>query len=249
MRALQGSMHAVQTLGQAMDGAVLGTSDVQMHDPRLMGLGDADVATDGSDGALLRNVPGAIGVVGGSGSAGTTPGSAAADKLPGQDLAGGVDGQVSNGVNALGGSGMLAMGMPLGASPLGSAGQLPAGVAVTPVRSRPRRSMQGTPSYKMDRNTQSVDRFWEEWTVGINGSPSILTLNANYRASWRSEVAERKFYSQRLVLVRTIEWMVRTRGISVDDAVNELEKRRRDQNISLSRLCRILKDEESSRNG
>ncbi|KAK9477616.1 transcriptional activator of glycolytic enzymes-domain-containing protein [Lipomyces japonicus] len=99
----------------------------------------------------------------------------------------------------------------------------------------------------MDRATQSVDRFWEEWTVGINGSPSIEALNATFRASWRSEVAERKFYSQRLVLVRTIQYMVRTRHISHQEAVDELEKRRREENISLSRLCRLLKEEETKR--
>ncbi|KAK9484460.1 transcriptional activator of glycolytic enzymes-domain-containing protein [Lipomyces starkeyi] len=124
-----------------------------------------------------------------------------------------------------------------------------ASVPVTPVRnnSRRRNSSQIGTQYKMDRATQSVDRFWEEWTVGINGSPSIQALNATFRASWRSEVAERKFYSQRLVLVRTIEWMARTRHISLNEAVDELEKRRRNENISLSRLCRILKEEESKR--
>ncbi|KAK9350857.1 transcriptional activator of glycolytic enzymes-domain-containing protein [Lipomyces doorenjongii] len=245
--ALQGNVQTGLTVDADVGGpgathGMLSATDVEMHDPRLMTLPSND----------LRGV-------GHSDSSGSGIMSDAMDSVVGQQ---GTDVSQRNPNGGTGPSNNADNnGSDVGPSAMPTNSQLnnnmlmsiargqSASVPVTPVRNNSRRrnsSHIGT-QYKMDRATQSVDRFWEEWTVGINGSPSIQALNATFRASWRSEVAERKFYSQRLVLVRSIEWMARTRHISLNEAVDELEKRRRNENISLSRLCRILKEEESKR--
>ncbi|KAK9465133.1 transcriptional activator of glycolytic enzymes-domain-containing protein [Lipomyces arxii] len=221
---------------------LLGTPDVDMHDPRLMSLPSTEsmrsVGHNDSSGTSMLGDP-MDAVVGTQ----TQDGS--------QRSSNGTNGQADTTNNGVTGppsvlnASQLNNNLLMSVSTHGNTVSNP----VTPMRSHHRRrsSMHLDAQYKMDRATQSVDRFWEEWTIGINGAPSIQALNATFRASWRSEVAERKFYSQRLVLVRTIEWMARTRHISASEAVDELEKRRRNENISLSRLCRILREEETKR--
>ncbi|KAK9239785.1 transcriptional activator of glycolytic enzymes-domain-containing protein [Lipomyces kononenkoae] len=222
---------------------MLSATDVEMHDPRLMTLPSNDLRGvghgDSSGSSILTDaMDSVVGQQGADVTQRNVNGGAGSSNNVVDSTAGNVGPSTIPTSSQLNNSMLLSIARGQSAS-----------VPVTPVRNNGRRrsSSQIGTQYKMDRATQSVDRFWEEWTVGINGCPSIQALNATFRASWRSEVAERKFYSQRLVLVRTIEWMARTRHMSLTEAVDELEKRRRNENISLSRLCRILKEEETKR--
>ncbi|KAK9456857.1 transcriptional activator of glycolytic enzymes-domain-containing protein [Dipodascopsis uninucleata] len=225
--AAQGNIAIEPSAGQdvSQNSNVLG--DVEIHDPRILG--------------MQPNV-GHTGEVLGDPMADVVPQSQTG--VPGGQNGSGVQNQASVNLSSLQSGGQLNNNLLLNLSRNSPNSSVSS--PNTPARRGGRRQQLGV-HYKMDRGTQSVDRFWEEWTIGINGSPSIQALNATFRASWRSEVAERKFYSQRLVLVRTIEWMARTRQMPISEAVEELEKRRRNENISLSRLCRILKEEESKR--
>ncbi|KAJ8101031.1 transcriptional activator of glycolytic enzymes-domain-containing protein [Lipomyces tetrasporus] len=249
--ALQGNVQTGLAVDPDVGGpgathGILSASDVEMHDPRLMTLQSNDLRTvghgDSTGSGILSD---AMDSVVGQQSSDVSQRGSNGGTGPNNHAAGNNGGNVGPTPNAMPTNSQLNNNMIISIA-RGQSASAP----VAPVRnnnSRRRNSSHIGAQYKMDRATQSVDRFWEEWTVGINGSPSIQALNATFRASWRSEVAERKFYSQRLVLVRTIEWMARTRHIAVNEAVDELEKRRRNENISLSRLCRILKEEETKR--
>jgi hypothetical protein len=57
----------------------------------------------------------------------------------------------------------------------------------------------------MCRQVKSVERLWQEWTVGLNGQPSVGALDSRWGSRWRSgRRGELQFYSLRLEVVREI---------------------------------------------
>lgn len=62
--------------------------------------------------------------------------------------------------------------------------------------------------YSMSRAVHTIPELWQEWTVGLQGQPSIERLDELYGSRWRSgpsKAPERQFYSRRKVLITEIK--------------------------------------------
>src|SRR6266480_4048665 len=59
--------------------------------------------------------------------------------------------------------------------------------------------------YTMARGSNSVLRLWTEWTIGLDGGPSIQALNRCWGARWRVGPSEPMFYSRRRRVMMEIQ--------------------------------------------
>jgi hypothetical protein len=89
--------------------------------------------------------------------------------------------------------------------------------------------------YKMLRGSDSVLQLWTEWTLGLNGGPSIEALDRCWGARWRVG-SEAMFYSRRLRVMKEIRRRV-DEGTARGErqAVDQLEQLRGQR--SLHWLC------------
>ena len=78
------------------------------------------------------------------------------------------------------------------------------------------------PVYRQYRNLSSVREIWNEYKVGINGYPSVESLDANYGSRWRSNPDDRTFYYRRKKIYTAIETLV-SHGMSDGEAVDRLQ--------------------------
>ena len=46
-------------------------------------------------------------------------------------------------------------------------------------------------SYSLSRGIHSVPELWKEWFVGLNGGPSVASMDRLYK--WRDSEKERRF--------------------------------------------------------
>jgi hypothetical protein len=104
------------------------------------------------------------------------------------------------------------------------------------------------PQYRMSRNTRTIPELWQEWTVGLNGQPSIERLDELYGSGWRSgpeSSAERQFYSRRKTLINEIRSLAAVEDPSLGDpyqtVVAKLEEERIRAGASLSKVIDALK--------
>ena len=81
-------------------------------------------------------------------------------------------------------------------------------------------------NFGMKRNIVSLREIWQEWTVGIDGKPSVQELDAKYGTKWRQKACDRKLYSNRKCLITEIKR--RAANNSIDQAINVLEDLRCD---------------------
>ena len=42
------------------------------------------------------------------------------------------------------------------------------------------------PTYRLSRQVTTVPELWREWTVGLGGLPSVVSLDASYGSRWRT---------------------------------------------------------------
>lgn len=107
----------------------------------------------------------------------------------------------------------------------------------------------GTPQYHMSRTIQTIPELWQEWTVGLQGQPSIESLDKLYGSSWRSgptAASERQFYSRRKTLITEIRRLATAIKASPDEetynkVVIQLESERRTARASLNKVIDTLK--------
>src|SRR6266480_866154 len=59
--------------------------------------------------------------------------------------------------------------------------------------------------YTMARGSNSVLRLWTEWTMGLDGGPSIQALDRCWGARWRVGPGEPMFYSRRRRVMMEIQ--------------------------------------------
>ena len=105
------------------------------------------------------------------------------------------------------------------------------------------------PQYRMSRTLQTIPELWQEWTIGLQGQPSIERLDELYGSSWRSGPAaasERQFYSRRKTLITEIRRLAAAIKAPPDkEAYNivvlRLEDERKRAGISLSKAIDALK--------
>ena len=79
------------------------------------------------------------------------------------------------------------------------------------------------PTYTLARNLTTVKEIWAEYKEGINGNPSVESLDSNYGPKWRGNIVEQKYYSQRKKIYSLVENLV-SNGLSDDEAVERLDK-------------------------
>ena len=103
--------------------------------------------------------------------------------------------------------------------------------------------------YRMSRTLRTIPELWQEWTIGLQGQPSIERLDELYGSSWRSGPAvasERQFYSRRKTLITEIRRLAAAIKAPPDkEAYNivvlQLEDQRKRAGISLSKVIDTLK--------
>ena len=106
-----------------------------------------------------------------------------------------------------------------------------------------------TPRYHMSRTIQTIPELWREWTIGLQGQPSIERLDEVYGSSWRSGPAaasERQFYSRRKTLITEIRRLaIAIRSPPDKEAYNIVVKRLEEERVragaSLSKVIDTLK--------
>jgi hypothetical protein len=104
------------------------------------------------------------------------------------------------------------------------------------------------PQYHMSRTIQTIPDLWQEWTIGLQGQPSIEMLDRLYGSSWRSgpaKTSERQFYSRRKTLINEIRRLAAVEDPSHGDpyqkVVAQLEEERIQAGASLSKVIDTLK--------
>jgi len=76
----------------------------------------------------------------------------------------------------------------------------------------------------MSRGIETVREVWDEWTVGLTPFlPSVEQMDKKHGTKWRNSTKERKFYSNRLVIIREIRRLSALTGQSVDDVIDMLD--------------------------
>ena len=89
-------------------------------------------------------------------------------------------------------------------------------------------------TYKLNRTLTTIPQVWEEYTVGINGNPSIRSLESQFGDKWRLG-SERYFYWKQKVIYRYIEQLI-SQGIPEQDAVSQTEANRVNMGLTLYRF-------------
>jgi Transcriptional activator of glycolytic enzymes len=110
-----------------------------------------------------------------------------------------------------------------------------------PPRSQEPNAAQEIPRYTLNRNFSTVTDVWREYSVGINGNPSVNSLEERYQTAWRDR-KESRFFSSRSVLYREVEKIAANRGISCEEAAYVLEARRIELKMSLDKLMKSIQN-------
>jgi hypothetical protein len=133
--------------------------------------------------------------------------------------------------------------------PLTGASSLPNRPVTLPVTALAHAAEVPLPQYHMSRTIQTIPELWQEWTVGLQGQPSIERLDEQYGSSWRSgptAASERQFYSRRKTLITEIRRLAAAIRAPPDkEAYNtvvlQLEDERKRARASLSKVIDTLK--------
>ena len=103
-------------------------------------------------------------------------------------------------------------------------------------------------AYAMSRSVANVEEAWREYTIGLNGKPSVRAMYEHKdrsRRRWDGET-ERHFYTQRRVIYRAVQAMATHRKISEPAAALALDLFRREADskkiLSLKDLVKIILD-------
>jgi len=101
---------------------------------------------------------------------------------------------------------------------------------------------QEPPRYSMCRQVKSVERLWQEWTVGLNGQASVSALDSRWGSRWRAgRQRELQWYSLRLEVIREIRRRAKAQRSSEEQAMWSLHLQQQQMGCSLDRLCKQLR--------
>ena len=135
------------------------------------------------------------------------------------------------------------------AAPMTGASSLPNRPVALPITALAQAAEAPLPQYRMSRTIQTIPELWQEWTIGLQGQPSIERLDELYGSSWRSgprAASERQFYSRRKTLITEIRRLAAAikappDKLACDTVVQQLEDERRRARVSLSKVIDALK--------
>ena len=98
------------------------------------------------------------------------------------------------------------------------------------------------PSYRMCRSVKTVEALWREWTVGLNGQPSVSALDSRWGNRWRAgRQAELQWYSLRLEVIKEIRRIAHMHRSSEQQAMRVLQHHQQQMGYSLDRFCKHLR--------
>jgi Centromere DNA-binding protein complex CBF3 subunit, domain 2/Transcriptional activator of glycolytic enzymes len=103
------------------------------------------------------------------------------------------------------------------------------------------------PTYCMSRSVKTVERLWQEWTVGLQGGPAIRTLDSTWGSRWRAgKRSELQWYSLRLEAMKEIKRIAQSQRTSEEAAMWQLHVEQQRTGYSLDRLCKQLRTSRKS---
>ena len=108
-----------------------------------------------------------------------------------------------------------------------------------PMRNNGGKNLNQVKVYRPIRNLTTVGQVWDEYSNGLNGNPSIMSLERQYGPLWRNSPAIARLFASRKPLYNWISSRI-IAGYTEDEAVNQLESLRNEQNWSLNDLGQYL---------
>lgn len=100
-------------------------------------------------------------------------------------------------------------------------------------------SVDVPPQNVMQKGLKTVAAIWKEWSEGLDGKPSLQSLNNKWGTKWRSSAADRKLYSNRLQIIKEIQ--KRSGNNPVQLGIQELEDLRMDNGTGIKRSIEWLR--------
>ena len=112
-----------------------------------------------------------------------------------------------------------------------------------PIHQEPSRQLaKPPPQHRMCRSVRTVEDLWYEWTVGLQGQPSICELDRRWGSLWRAgRQSELQWYSLRLEVIKEIRHVAQARRTSEDAAMWQVNQRQQQQRCSLDQFCKLLR--------
>jgi hypothetical protein len=104
------------------------------------------------------------------------------------------------------------------------------------------------PRYRMCRTVKTVEALWREWTVGLQGNPSIEVLDRKWGNQWRAgRQSELQWYSLRLEVIKEIRHTAHTQRIGEEAAMWQVNLQQQNMRCSLDQLCKRLRASRKAR--
>ncbi|GJJ73799.1 hypothetical protein EMPS_06157 [Entomortierella parvispora] len=101
-------------------------------------------------------------------------------------------------------------------------------------------------TYEMSRGIDTVREAWNEWTIGLSPLlPSVEQMDKKHGTKWRTSIKERKFYSNRLVIIREVRRLTALTGQSADNVIDQLD--REVKSTSWTKMVTRLRKEHATR--
>ena len=107
---------------------------------------------------------------------------------------------------------------------------------------RQERELLEPPKHRMCRAVRTVEVLWREWTVGLQGNPSIEVLDRKWGNHWRAgRQSELQWYSLRLEVIREIRRVAQAQRTSEEAAMWQVSLQQQQTRCSLDQLCKRLR--------
>jgi hypothetical protein len=104
------------------------------------------------------------------------------------------------------------------------------------------------PKHRMCRAVRTVEALWREWTVGLQGHPSIEVLDRKWGNHWRAgRQSELQWYSLRLEVIREIRRLAQAQGTGEDAAMWQVSLQQQQARCSLDQFCKLLRASRKAR--
>jgi len=95
------------------------------------------------------------------------------------------------------------------------------------------------------QTTEKITDVWAEWTIGLNGRPSVQDTDLKFKTAWRKKSGHQKIYSRRKMIIKLINNYSERKAISCSLASQVIEKKRLENRLSLLHVADNWKDFES----
>ena len=110
------------------------------------------------------------------------------------------------------------------------------------------RELLEPPKHRMCRAVRTVEALWREWTVGLQGHPSIEVLDRKWGNHWRAgRQSELQWYSLRLEVIREIRRLAQAQGTGEDAAMWQVSLQQQQARCSLDQFCKLLRASRKAR--